>query len=56
MAGIIDATIPGEPKAAAALPDAHSCAAVGRQASRPRPGPTARAQAFAELKAEALGA
>jgi hypothetical protein len=56
MDSTIDVTIPVEPEAAAALADARNRAAVGRLVSRvlrPRAGPSALAQAIAELKAEA---
>jgi len=56
MVSTIDVTIPVEPEAAAALADARNRAAVGRLVSRvlrPRAGPSALAQAIAELKAEA---
>ena len=52
----VDLTTPVEPEAAAALADARNRAAVGRlvsRALRPRSGPSALAQAIAELKAEA---
>lgn len=52
----VDATIPVEPEAAAALADARNREAVGRLVSRvlrPRAGPSPLAQAIAELKAEA---
>jgi len=54
-----DVTIPVEPEVAADLADARNRAAVGRLVSRvlrPRSGPSALAQAIAELKAEARGA
>jgi hypothetical protein len=52
----VDVTIPVEPEVAAALGDARNREAVGRLVSRvlrPRAGPSALAQAIAELKAEA---
>ncbi len=55
----VDVTIPVEPEAAAALADARNRDAVGRLVSRvlrPRSGPSALAQAIAELKAEARAA
>jgi hypothetical protein len=55
----VDVTIPVEPEVAAALTDARNRAAVGRLVSRvlrPRSGPSALAQAIAELKAEARAA
>lgn len=55
----VDVTIPVEPEAAAALADARNREAVGRLVSRvlrPRSGPSALAQAIAELKAEARAA
>src|SRR5882724_3024891 len=54
-----DVTIPVEPEVAADLADARNREAVGRLVSRvlrPRSGPSALAQAIAELKAEARGA
>ena len=59
MGGTVEVTIPVEPEAAAALADARNRAAVGRLISRvlrPRSGPSALAQAIAELKAEARAA
>jgi hypothetical protein len=59
MDSTVDVTIPVEPEAAAALADARNRAAVGRLVSRvlrPRSGPSALAQAIAELKAEARAA
>jgi hypothetical protein len=56
MDSTVDVTIPVEPDVAAALADARNRAAVGRLVSRvlrPRSGPSALAQAIAELKAEA---
>lgn len=55
MDSTVDVTIPVEPEAAAALADARNREAVGRLVSRvlrPRSGPSALAQAIAELKAE----
>ena len=55
----VDVIIPVEPEAAAALTDARNRAAIGRLVSRvlrPRAGPSALAQAIAELKAEARAA
>ena len=55
----VDVTIPVEPEVAAALSDARNRAAVGRLVSRvlrPRSGPSALAQAIAELKADARAA
>jgi hypothetical protein len=52
----VDVTIPVEPEAAVALADARNREAVGCLVSRvlrPRAGPSALAQAIAELKAEA---
>jgi hypothetical protein len=59
MDSTVDVTIPVEPEAAAALADARKRAAVGRLVSRvlrPRSGPSALAQAIAQLKAEARAA
>ncbi len=59
MDSTVDVTIPVEPEAAATLADARNRAAVGRLVSRvlrPRSGPSALAQAIAELKAEARAA
>jgi hypothetical protein len=59
MDSTVDVTIPVEPEAVAALADARNRAAVGRLVSRvlrPRSGPSALAQALAELKAEARAA
>lgn len=59
MGDTVEVTIPVEPEAAAALADARNRAAVGRLVSRvlrPRSGPSALAQAIAELKAEARAA
>ncbi len=59
MDSTVDVTIPVEPEVAAALTDARNRAAVGRLVSRvlrPRSGPSALAQAIAELKAEARAA
>ena len=55
MDSTVDVTIPVEPEAAAALADARNREAVGRLVSRvlrPRSGPSALAQAIAELKME----
>ena len=55
----VDATIPVEPEAAAALADARNREAVGRLVSRvlrARSGPSPLARAIAELKAEARAA
>jgi hypothetical protein len=55
----VDVTIPVEPEAAAALADARNREAVGRLVSRvlkPRSGPSALAQAIAEMKADAMAA
>lgn len=52
----VDVTIPVEPEAAAALADARNREAIGRLVSRvlrPRAGPSALAQAIADLKADA---
>jgi hypothetical protein len=59
MDSTVEVTIPVEPEVAAALTDARNRAAVGRLISRvlrPRSGPSALAQAIAELKAEARAA
>jgi hypothetical protein len=56
MDNTVDVTIPVELDVAAALADARNRAAVGRLVSRvlrPRSGPSALAQAIADLKAEA---
>jgi hypothetical protein len=55
----VDVTILVEPEAAAALADARNREAVGRLVSRvlrPRSGPSALAQAIAEMKADAMAA
>jgi len=55
MGETIDVSIPVEPKAAAALRDAHNRAAIGRLVSRvlhPRPGDDPLVEAIAALKAE----
>lgn len=59
MDATVDVTIPVEAEAAAALVDARNRAAIGRLVSRvlrPHSGPSALAQAIAELKAEARAA
>lgn len=59
MDSTVDVTIPVEPDVAVALADARNRAAIGRlvgRVLRPRSGPSALAQAIAELKAEARAA
>lgn len=59
MDSTVDVTIPVEPEVAAALADERNRAAVGRLVSRvlrPHSGPSALAQAIAELKAEVRAA
>ena len=56
MDNTVDVTIPVHPEVAAALVDERNRAAVGRLLSRvlrPHAGPSALAQAVAELKADA---
>ncbi len=51
----VDVTIPVEPEAAAVLADARNRKAVGRLVSRilrPHAGPSPRAEAISEVKAE----
>jgi len=59
MDSTVDVTMPVEPEAAAALADARNRDAVGRLVSRVlrlRSGPSALAQAIAEMKADARAA
>lgn len=59
MDSTVDATIPVEPEAAAALADTRNREAIGRLISRilsPRSGPTPLARAIAELKVEVTAA
>jgi hypothetical protein len=59
MGDTVDVTIPVDARVAAALADARNREAVGRLVSRilrPRSGPSALAQAIAELKADARAA